>query len=402
MVDKIENKSKILTYLLGLYFLASPLDYILPHFGDATILTAIGLVISAFTLFFAFGSESAKMTADQVCILFLALLMIISNLWAQDNERSYSYTFSFAATAIMYFLLFFFKFTKQEIDLFEIASIVGGALFVVYAFTEVDMAGVNAGYRLHLKSVGNEEYFADPNGLAARLMMPLLFTIKRFLEKGIIYLKVIYGVLLALMVYVIFLTGSRAAVITLSALVLVIVLSLGRKRLSQVVFFCFVAFIIIMLVPDLLPSHIYDRIFSFESYQDVTTREGDRIDVWGKTIFNVFPQSPIWGHGAGNASIVLEEYYGQVKSVHNTWFSMLGDLGLMGFVLWIAIPLGKLKKAVSLRKKNVYPLAVLIGVLVMAFTLDAMMEKYLWNGFLYVHLISTMYKPQEDNVNQLN
>ena len=73
MVDKIENKSKILTYLLVAFFAASPIDYIMPHFGSATVLTIIGLFVSAFAAFMAFGSESARMTSEQVCILLLFL-----------------------------------------------------------------------------------------------------------------------------------------------------------------------------------------------------------------------------------------------------------------------------------------------------------------------------------------
>lgn len=397
MVDKIENKSKVLTYLLAAFFFATPIDYILPHFGTATVLTVIGLFVAAFAAFIAFSSESARMTSEQVCILLLFLLMIASNIWASDKTRAYSYTFSFVATAAMYFLLFFFKFTKEEINLFEIAAIIGGTIFVIYIFTDVDMALVRAGYRLNLESVGKEDYFADPNGLAARLMMPLVFTIKHFLGKGETKFKILYGVLLGAMIYVIFLTGSRAAVISLLAIGIIIFVALGKNRVGTAIIFVMVALLVVLLIPDLLPDHIFNRIFNIEKYQEVVTSEGDRIDVWTKTIFEVFPKSPIWGQGAGNASIALAEYYGGVKSVHSAWFTMLGDLGLIGFALWVSIPFGKIRQARALSKVNICVLAVLIGVLLMASTLDSVNEKYLWNVFLYVHLVSTMYTPKEEN-----
>lgn len=396
MVDKIENKSKFLTYLLVAFFFATPIDYILPHFGTATVLTVIGLFISALAVFFAFSQESAKMTGEQTCILLLIMFMTASNLWAGDTNRSFSYTFSFVATAAMYFLLFFFKFTKEEINMFEIAAIIGGAIFVIYIFTDVDMALVRAGYRLQLEQIDDAEHFSDPNGLAARLIMPLVFTVKRLLEKSTLQLKLLYGGLLAAMVYVIFLTGSRAAVISLIVIGIIIFLSLDNKRVSNSIIFVFIALAIIILIPDLLPDHIFNRIFNIEKYQEVVTIKGDRIDVWTKTIFDVFPKSPIWGHGAGNTSNMLSEFYGFNKAVHSTWFTMLGDIGLIGFVLWVSIPFGKMKQAYAMRKNNVHVWAVLIGILLMASTLDAVLEKYLWNAFLYVHMIKTVYTPKEE------
>lgn len=400
MVDKIENKSKVLTYLLVAFFFATPIDYILPHFGTATVLTVIGLFVAAFAAFIAFSSESARMTSEQTCILLLFLFMIASNIWAGDKTRAYTYTFSFVATAAMYFLLFFFKFTKEEIDMFEIAAIIGGAIFVIYIFTDVDMALVRAGYRLQLKHVGNEEYFADPNGLAARLMMPFVFTIKRIFGKATVRFKILYGCLLAAMVYVIFLTASRAAVISLVVIGVIVFFSFDNKRIGTAMMFVFVAIAVIILIPDLLPEHIFNRIFSIEKYKEVVTIEGDRIDVWTNTIFEVFPKSPIWGHGAGNASNMLSEFYGFNKAVHNTWFTMLADLGIIGFVLWVSIPYGKIKQANALRKNNIYVFAVLVAVLLMASTLDAVLEKYLWNAFLYVHMMTTMYTPKENKLNE--
>ena len=94
MIDRVENKSKIFTTLLAIYFFATPLDYVLPHFGNATVLFVVGLLISAFALFFALGHEKAEIRADQTTILLLALFMIASNFWAQDTTRSFSYTFS--------------------------------------------------------------------------------------------------------------------------------------------------------------------------------------------------------------------------------------------------------------------------------------------------------------------
>ncbi len=395
MNDRVENKSKLLVSLLTIYFAATPLDYVLPHIGDATVLLVLGLLISALAIFLALGHNRAMLDGGQTCVFLLALLMAVSNIWATDTSASFSYTLSFVATSAMFFLLFFFKFTKQEIEQLETASILGGVLFIVYVFTQVDMASVMSGYRLNLQSVGNENYFSDPNGLAARLIMPFVFTVKRIFENKNKRLKLLYIALMGLMVYIIFLTGSRAALLSVVLVAVIVVASFGVRRLGMMVAFGVVALAVILLVPGLLPEHIINRLFKVDTYQEMLNNEGDRIHIWKNILFGVFPKSPLVGHGAGNAQVALAEFYGSYKSAHNSWLTMLADLGVLGFVLWMSFVFGKLKQAFTIRKKSIYALAVLVGVLFMASTLDATKEKYLWNGFLYAHMMATMYCPEE-------
>lgn len=394
MLNRIENKSKFLTFLLAIFFLATPIDYILPHFGNATVLFVLGIAISLFLM----GSliiSNVIFDRDQVLIVSLIVVTIVSFLWAEDTDRAFSYAFSFIATALMYLLLFFFKFSKDEIKKIETASIIGGIIFLVYVFTQVDLDAVRAGYRLDLSSVGNQEYFSDPNGLAARLVMPTVLMIKRFLEKDKLLEKLLYGVSLGLIVYIIFLTGSRAAVIMLASILLIVISNFATKSASAVALIVFLILVAIIYVPDLLPEHIYNRIFNFDKYQEVTTLEGDRIDIWKNVLFELFPNSPLWGYGIGNASLALAPFYGRIKAVHNSWLIVLVDLGLIGFIPWIALVFEKLKQAFKIRKKDIYVLAVIVGVIVMASTLDSAKEKYLWNGFLYVHMIMSMYDPTD-------
>lgn len=401
MFDRIENKSKFFKYLLAIYFMFSPLDYILPHFGEATVMLVVGLLISALAAFMAFGHEYVKLENDQICIFLLMMMMVASNFWAIDGARAFSYTFSFVATAAMYFLLLFFKFSKDEIELFETAFIIGGTIFILYVFTQIDLSKIMDGYRLNLKRIGNEEYFADPNGLAARLMMPLILMIKRIFERKSKGLKVLYVGLAGTMTYIILLTGSRASVLSMGAMIGVLLLTLGNKRWGTIFVIGLIALGVILLMPDILPEHIVNRVFNLEKYTEITTAEGDRIDIWKNVIVNVFPIAPFFGHGAGNASVSLIEHYGYAKSVHSSWFTMLADLGIIGFVLWMSLIFGKMKQAFILRKNNAYVLAVLVAVLLMSSTLDAVNEKYLWNSFLYVHLITVMYVSKDEIIQKI-
>ena len=393
---KIENRSKVLTYLLALFFMVIPLDYVLPHFGNATVLTPIGVAICFFAVFGVFGKR-VTMDSFQLVVLWLIVLTITGMLWAKDADSARSQGISFVSTAIMYFLLFFYSFSKKEITLFENASILGGILLVLYVLTQADLDAVYAGYRLKFSSIGSE-YFSDPNGLAARLVFPFVFTMKRLLEKGNLLIKFILLLSLAGMFYVFFLTGSRAAMIVLAVVCLIILFGvMNDKRSGAFVAIVLIFSLALIIAPMILPEHIFGRIFNIDKYKEVTEIEGDRIDIWKNVMLEVFPKSPIWGHGTGNSSVALKEVYGNLKAVHNSWLVFLAELGILGFFPWVVFTVSRISQAYNMRRKSPYVFAALMGVLIMASTLDATREKYLWNGFLYIHMIYTLNNSNSNN-----
>lgn len=391
MRNKIENPSKILTYLLALFFFSTPLDYVLPHIGSATVLLFLGAVISVVVVYLLLVRGNPYIGKDQLCVILLIVLAVISILWAQETEKAFSSGLSFVATAAMYALLFSFSFSKDEIRLFEKASIVGGIGLIIYVFTQVDLDMVQAGYRLALNIVGNKDYFSDPNGLAARLVMPTMFMVKNIFENPKKRYKLICIASVLAIVYIIFLTGSRAAVITLVTMFVLILLHYSGKRAGIALALLVLTLVVALCIPNLLPEHIYDRIFTTDKYQEITTERGDRIDIWKNVLLKFFPDAPILGYGIGNSSIVLKQHYKILKAVHNSWLVILTELGLLGFIPCVALVLGKIKRAFILRKENIYVLAILVGSIIMATTLDSEKDKYLWNAFLYVHLIKHMY-----------
>ncbi|MEE1279016.1 MAG: O-antigen ligase family protein [Acutalibacteraceae bacterium] len=394
---KIENRSKIITYLLALFFMVIPFDYVLPHIGNATVLTPIGLIICAFAAFGVLGKR-ATMDSFQLVVLWLIVLSITGMLWAEDANSARSQGISFASTAIMYFLLFFYSFSKKEITIFENASILGGILLVLYVLTQADLDAVYAGYRLKFSSIGSE-FFSDPNGLAARLVLPFVFTMKRLLEKGNLLIKFILLLSLAGMFYVFFLTGSRAAMIVLAVVCLIILFGvMNDKRSGAFVAIVLIFSLALIIAPMILPEHIMERIFNIDKYKEVTEIEGDRIDIWKNVILEVFPKSPIWGHGTGNSAVALKEVYGHLKAVHNSWLVFLAELGILGFFPWVVFTVSRISQAANMRRKNPYVFAALMGVLIMAATLNSEREKYLWNGFLYVHMIYTMSTKKQHSV----
>ncbi|MBE6680319.1 MAG: O-antigen ligase family protein [Ruminococcaceae bacterium] len=392
----LNKPHKLLSWLLAFFFVASPCDYVMPHFGAATVLWLLGLIISIFCVMdlMLFGNKKFVVTTDNSYLLFLSVFAIISMLWAEEFVRAQNALVSFISVAAMYFMLFLYKFTEKDIKRIEYASIIGGFIMIYYVFTQVDLDRVMAGFRLDFDTIATDDSssFSDPNGLSARLMMPLVFSFKYFFESKKLWQKLICIAEIGGIVYIMFLTGSRAAVITLALVVFIVLFkNLSGKRAGTALVMIFGVIIALLIFPGLLPEHIYNRIFNFAKYQEVMTYEGDRIDVWKNAITQVFPKSPIFGSGIGNSSVALREVYGKIKAVHSSWLVFLIELGLFGFVFWMSFVIGKIKLSFKLNSKSIYPVVITLAVIVMATTLDGQREKYLWNTFLYSHMLYTSY-----------
>ncbi len=386
--------------VLAVYFFIIPLDYVLPHIGNATLLTPVGAVLAFLCLLRVINYNKMWFTRDEVILALLLILCALSITWASNLSAAVSYTISFAMTVVLYFLLMICRYSEAEVRLVENASILGGILLVLYVFTQVDLSLVFAGYRLDFNNIGGSE-FSDPNGLSGRLMMPLVMMIKRVFEKNHPAVRISCAVSTFLMLFVIFLTGSRAGILAICIAGLVIIPSVARGRVQVFVMaglFLVAAFV---YLPTFLPEHIYERIFGFEKYTEVTTLEGDRIHIWTRFLWDVFPQSPIWGVGAGNSPYAMEPIYGKIKAMHNTHLVFLADFGLIGFVPWMLYLFRKFKSALAVRKINPYCLAVFLSVLFISATLDAAKEKYLWNALLYAYMnysCFVMYRRRERRI----
>ena len=395
IIEKYNKPPKTLVWLLIVFFAATPCDYALPRFfgKNATILYVLGIAICAacFADLFLGREKKLFLPTDNAAIIFLCLLACVSLIWAEDFNRGKNMLISLAAIVVMYFLLFLYKYTKEEIKRIEIASILGGLYMVLFIFTQVDLSLVSAGYRLDLYTLSGGAY-SDPNSLSARLVMPMVFCFKYIFESKKKLLKLFLLAEIGGIVYIMFLTGSRAAVITLAIVIFAILMkNLSGKRACLAFIMVFAVFIALSIFSNLLPQHLYVRIFNIESYTAMASAEGDRFDIWKNVFTRVFPESPLLGHGIGNAPVAMEPIYGKIKAIHNAFFVYLVDLGIIGFLLWMVFVVGKVKTAIKLRKKYIYPSIIILGTVIMACTLNAEIEKYLWNSFLYVHMVATSH-----------
>lgn len=382
---KLPTKQDVNAILLaGLFFLI-PLDYVLPHIGSATCVTIISIAIILYGVFLIItGSKTVRLSKESKILLVMTLIYFASVIWAIEKSAALARMFPILNTFLLYITATQFKYTKKQIRWMENGAILGAVILALYVFRYVDLSLVFAGYRLKFSLLGSE-YFSDPNGLAGRLLFPVLIVIDRVQKKQKVYVRIIYIGILLLCAYFLLLTGSRAGMIAIIIGVFITLLQGFRNKNKWVVISTLVIIVAVYFGLNYLPSHIVNRIFNFLGYKSVATVQGDRIDIW-KHVLELFVRSPLIGYGGGNAGNALKEFYGYAKAVHNSYLSVLCELGLLGFIPWMIFVFKKIKSAFLLRRTNPMIFASVVAVIFMAATLDAFTEKYLWSIFIYIYI----------------
>jgi O-antigen ligase len=154
-------------------------------------------------------------------------------------------------------------------------------------------------------------FFNDPNDLGMFLVMNIPFVIY-FYTKGPFLLKLIMLLILAALIYGIYLTGSRGTMLGAGGLigVYILVVSAGPKL--------FIAAVILSPIAATV-------VASLQSNIDASAN--GRLEAWYAGI-QMLLSNPIFGVGRGQ----FFEHHGLVA--HNSFIHVAGELGIPGYSLW--------------------------------------------------------------------
>jgi O-antigen ligase len=154
-------------------------------------------------------------------------------------------------------------------------------------------------------------FFGDPNDLGMFLVMCLPFTIY-FYKRGRALLKIAMILQLAILIYGIYLTGSRGTMLGAGALlgIYYLVVNAGPKLIAISAILAPIAGVVVS---------------SLQS--DIDDSAQGRLYAWYEGI-HMLISNPIFGIGKGN----FVEEHGLVA--HNSYVQVAGELGIPGYSLW--------------------------------------------------------------------
>ena len=173
----------------------------------------------------------------------------------------------------------------------------------------------------------------------------------------------------------IILSASRTGFLLLAAIAFVLVFLPNKYQkiefstfIKKIIVVTIVLLISIYIIKKFVPADSLNRIIAFDEYSGGSGRS----EKWSEAM-ELIMQRPLFGWGWGG-------YFVGYGIVHNTYLTMLCDIGIFGFMLFM-IPICKL--GINLIKnKYILALLILITGIFPAISIDSINKRYFWNAII--------------------
>lgn len=351
--------------LFALYYLAAPMEDLLTGaMGTVQKYIAIVIVLVEIAKFdFHISLPKNRFTH---CMIWLMALAVISCFWSVDLGTTWERLFAYLTVPGFCLFATALGFNEREYRLILNAALLGGIIVFFFIIEKETFYGNT--FRTTLSESN------DPNNLAALLLLPFGISFDRLIKRNGLW-RLMYIVLVGAFTYALLLTGSRGGMLAMLMFVGAYLLQGNwREKWSKLLLLGIVVATAYFVLVPLLPDTLRLRMFSVESY---TGTGAGRTEIWKTVITKVLPDSWLLGNGAGCVCVRLIPYYGFRRGVHNTYLNMLGEYGILGLPVFLIMLSGMLKKQV--KTKRTVEAALLAGIFVAIFFLDAYAKKFFWN-----------------------
>lgn len=304
------------------------------------------------------------------------LIMLISTLYAVNPGRSQQmlfYVASFQLPAIIG--VGFYCTSNDKMDKLMFAYILASIILALIVLHDGPMSIKNMRY-------GWSTTGEQPNTPALNLGAAFAFAFYFFVSKKEIKTKVFYGVLMALFVATILLTGSRKMVIYIVGIIALY--SLYKSKNIKKTMLYISAFLFIILIGYLLLTkndYLYNAI-GYRIFTDQSTEysSAERTVLKNEAI-QYYLQSPIWGNGMNS----YQEISSLGRYAHNNYLELLNGAGIFAITAYYGYFLVMLKRL--WKQRQIEKNFLFFVILAMTLLIELYNVNYLQRG---IYIIYTM------------
>ena len=303
--------------------------------GGLAILGAILSVLS--------GHRFRRFRLPHILMLLFVCWVCCSCFWSVDPDGTYARVSTYTQLFVMNLLIWEFLVTEDHyhnlLQAYVLGSVVASG-FVLHGYlTGTEYASLNGRYSAE---------GIDPNYLGVNLAyaVPMIGYIALVNRRKV--LTFINYLLVLPIAFSIILTGSRAALIVSMTGFLMMIGTTIRVSLSRVLVIVALLSVGVYVMAPLVPEATMDRLTgtaSEVSSGDWSTRK----EIWHSGI-RITMDHVFIGVGSGAFPEALKKVYTKATEAHNTYLSVLTELGIVGFVLFFGIPVSVLVRIKQLRK----------------------------------------------------
>lgn len=320
------------------------------------------------------------------CFIIWLVYKSISALWSTNSYIPNLHMFSQIGMVCLLVILTAIPLDKKTIqsivNTMWLGSFVIGVLSLFYSHAYHGIVAT----RQVLYLFGRE---ADPNNQAAFLLVGLTIALYNLVSVKKRY--VLSFTTIVVNTYSLFMTGSRGGLVGMVCVGvgLFLMASSGERlsiKIKYSVVIALVCVVLYFIAIRYLPLGIFERLFTFSSYEGGSERDA----IW-KNGWNLFASDFNFLLGAGWGAYY--GYNGFYDAMHNTFLSMLCDVGILGFSIFF-IPIVCICITL-IKRKDVLSVLLLICGFVPSFFIEAINKRFFWNAIFLAIISYINYQSKE-------
>lgn len=368
--------------LACLYFLLLPTTIAVNSAGNSFLKLATIPIAAYFAITIIFSGKTLHFNAVHLLLCLYTLSTLITLFVSPDTVSIYS-VMGYFLNAALYLCLTVVRYNEEELSFLEDVQILLLLILVtITLFSNAELAD-----RTTLMIFGQK---SDPNYFVGFFVFPICVTLKKIIDSRF---RILYGTLLGLSIYCIFLTGSRggflAIVVTIAAFGLIYPKKAGRKVFILLAGCLFLIFAWFAAAPY-LPDNIIARM----TIKNVMETGGTgRWDIWRTMLREIkYSQNKfLLGRGFDSMNKIFMDGELTAAVAHNQVIQVLYNQGIFGLVAFLCLTMGSFLRC--LKERKTVSIAI-IGMLALSLSLSFnQTTRTFWNLIAYAALNFSRSEP---------
>lgn len=311
-----------------------------------TSLSTYGVLIATLLLFVLYLIKNnfripQKIYDFQILIILFIVFCLLSSLWATSSSDAITMCITVFEILICVSVVYYCFIQFDTLEPLLLSLVWGGYIISVVYF--VSYGGLSLAIQNATAGIRSEVDFANINAIARVLSITVI--VNAYMLFNSKNKKLYLGILLPIVALVS--TQSRTSFITtiFGLLGLLLLNSIKRKKVMNVLFKLIVSLLVVYAVYKLLlkvPA-LHGIMGRIESLEHLLFNENgaDHSSILRQEMIEVglrvFKDNPLGGIGIGNSHFYTHYYLTRNTYLHNNYVELLASVGIIGFILYYLI-----------------------------------------------------------------